>query len=254
MKALITGASSGIGREMARILSAKGYDLILTARRTSRLEELQKELNTKVRVIPADLSDEKACFDLYEQTKDESVDVLINCAGFGIFGPFAETDLNRELEMVHVNIRALHILTKLFYRDFLKRDSGYILNVASSAAFQPGPLLSGYYASKAYVLRLTEALSEELRRSGSRVYIGALCPGPVKTEFDSVAGVKFSLKGLPVKTVARYALNRMFARKTVIIPGTAMKAAHFFERLIPEKLVVRAAYHFQKKKADSPQR
>lgn len=250
MKALITGASSGIGREMARILSAKGYDLILTARRTSRLEELQKELKTNVRILTADLTDEKACFDLYDQTKGDSIDILINCAGFGIFGPFLETDLQRELQMIDVNIRALHILTKLFYRDFVKKDAGYILNVASSAAFQPGPLLSSYYASKAYVLRLTEALNEELRRSGSHVYIGALCPGPVRTEFDSVADVKFSLKGLSAETAARYALEKMFARKTVIIPGAAMKAAHFFERLLPEKAIVKAAYHFQKKKTN----
>lgn len=250
MKALITGASSGIGREMARILSEKGYDLILTARRTSRLEELQKELKTNVELITADLSDEKSCFDLYEQTKGKSVDILINCAGFGIFGAFAETNLDRELQMINVNIRALHILTKLFYRDFIKKDSGYILNVASSAAFQPGPLLSSYYASKAYVLRLTEALDEELRRSGSRVYIGALCPGPVDTEFNNVADVKFGLKGLSAQAVAGYALDKMFARKTVIIPGATMKAAHFLERFVPEKAIVHAAYHFQKKKAD----
>lgn len=248
MKALITGASSGIGREMARLLSMRGYDLILTARRTSRLDELKKELKTNVRVLTVDLSEEKACFDLYRQTKDESVDILINSAGFGIFGPFLDTDLQRELQMLNVNIRALHILTKLFYRDFVKRDSGYILNVASSAAFQPGPLLSSYYASKAYVLRLTEALDEELRRSGSHVTISALCPGPVETEFNSVADVKFSLKGLSAEAVARYALDRMFAGKTVIVPGTAMKAARFFERLLPERAIVGAAYHFQKKK------
>jgi uncharacterized protein len=248
MKALITGASSGIGREMARVLSAKGYDLILTARRTDRLEKLQKELKTKVRIVTADLSDEKACFDLYEQTKDEKINVLINSAGFGVFGPFAETDLRRELEMIGVDVRALHILTKLFYKDFIGRDSGYILNVASSAAFQPGPLLSSYYAAKAYVLRLTEALAEELRRAGSSVYIGALCPGPVETEFDSVANVKFSVKGLSGEFVARYAIDKMFARKVVIVPGAAMKTARFFERLLPEKAIVRAAYHMQKRK------
>ena len=248
MKALVTGASSGIGRDMARILSEKGYDLIVVARRRDRLENLQKELKTGVQIIPADLSDEKSCFDLYEQTCGEKPDILINAAGFGLFGAFAETDLQRELQMISVNIRALHILTKLFYRDFVKRDSGYILNVASSAAFQPGPLLSSYYASKAYVLRLTEALAEELRRSGSHVYIGALCPGPVQTEFDSVADVRFSVKGLSSMFVADYALRKMFARKTVIVPGSTMKAARFIERFLPEKAIVRAAYHMQKRK------
>lgn len=253
MKALVTGASSGIGREFARQLSAKGYDLILTARRTPRLEELQKELKTKARIVTADLSEEKECFGLYEQTKGEDVDVLINCAGFGVFGPFLETDLKRELRMADVNIRAVHILTKLFCRDFVKRGSGYILNVASSAAFQPGPLLSSYYASKAYVLRLTEAIAEELRRSGSRVVISALCPGPVETEFDDVADVKFSMKGLSPQKVASYALDGLFAGKTVIVPGAAMKAAHFFERFLPERAVVRAAYRFQHRKTGSSQ-
>ena len=253
MKALVTGASSGIGREFARQLSAQGYDLILTARRTPRLEELQRELKTKSRIVTADLSEEKKCFDLYEQTKGEEVDVLINCAGFGVFGPFLETDLKRELRMADVNIRAVHILTKLFCRDFVKRGSGYILNVASSAAFQPGPLLSSYYASKAYVLRLTEAVAEELRRSGSRVVVSALCPGPVETEFDDVADVKFSMKGLSPQKVASYALDGLFAGKTVIVPGAAMKAAHFFERFLPEHVVVRAAYRFQHRKTGSPQ-
>lgn len=251
MKALVTGASSGIGREFARQLSAKGYDLILTARRTQRLEELRKELKTESRVITADLSDEKECFELYEQAKDENIDILINCAGFGVFGPFLKTDLERELSMLDVNIRSVHILTKLFCRDFVKRDSGRILNVASSAAFQPGPLLSSYYASKAYVLRLTEALAEELRRSGSRVTISALCPGPVQTEFDEVADVKFSLPGLSPEYVASYALKRLFAGKTVIVPGAAMKAAHFFERFLPERVIVGTAYRFQHRKTGS---
>lgn len=251
MKALVTGASSGIGREFARQLSTKGYGLILTARRTQRLEELCKELKTESRIITADLSDEKESFELYEQTKDENIDVLINCAGFGVFGPFLETDLERELSMLDVNIRSVHILTKLFCHDFVERGSGRILNVASSAAFQPGPLLSSYYASKAYVLRLTEALAEELRRSRSRVTVSALCPGPVQTEFDDVANVKFSLPGLSPEYVASYALKRFFAGKTVIVPGTAMKAAHFFERFVPERAIVSMAYRFQHRKAGS---
>lgn len=248
MKALITGASSGIGRDMARVLGERGCDLILTARRTERLEELRKELPAGVRMIPADLSKAEDCFHLYEQTRGENVDIVVNCAGFGVFGPFDETRLDRELQMIDVDIRAVHILTKLFYLDFKKRGSGYILNVASSAAFQPGPLLSSYYAAKAYVLRLTEALAEELRRDGSDVYVGALCPGPVETEFDSVADVRFSVKGLSSRYVAKYAVEKMFARKTVIVPGGTMKAARFFERFLPEKAIVRAAYHMQKRK------
>lgn len=248
MKALITGASSGIGREMAKILSAKGYDLIITARRADRLEELKSGLKTNVRVIKADLSQEDECFRLYEAVKGENIDILINSAGFGIFGAFDKTDLKREIGLINVDIKALHILTKLFYKDFKKRNSGYILNISSSAAFQPGPLLSSYYAAKAYVLHLTEALAEELRRCGSSVYIGALCPGPVATEFDSVANVKFSLKNLSAEYVAGYALDKMFKRKIIIIPGAAMKLAVFAERLLPRKFVVKTAYSFQKRK------
>lgn len=253
MKALVTGASSGIGREFARQLSDRGYSLILTARRTERLLELQKELKTESRIITADLSDEKQCFSLYEQAKEDAPDVLINCAGFGMFGPFLETDLDRELRMLDVNIRAVHILTKLFCRDFAERGSGRILNVSSTAAFQPGPLLSSYYASKAYVLRLTEALAEELRRTGSSVTVSALCPGPVRTEFDDVADVKFSLPGLSPEFVAACGLDGLFAGKTVIVPGPAMKALHLFERFLPERAVVRTAYRFQRRKAGPSQ-
>lgn len=248
MTALITGASSGIGRDMAKILSEKGYRLILVARRRERLEELRRSLKTECRIITADLSDAQACINLYNELKDETIDVLINNAGFGVFGAFDKTDLDAELRMIDTNIKAVHILTKLFLPDMKARNSGYILNVASSAAFQPGPLLSSYYASKAYVLRLTQAIYEELRRAGSKVHISALCPGPVDTEFNSVAGVKFSLKGLKSYDVAAYALKKMFAGKLVIVPGTVMKLERFSVRLVPDKLILRAAYHFQKRK------
>jgi short-subunit dehydrogenase len=248
MKALITGASSGIGRDMARILSGQGYDLILVARRADRLEQLQNQLKTDVRILPTDLSDRAACVSLYEQVKNEQIDILINNAGLGLFGEFDTTDLQKELKMIDTNVTAVHILTKLFLKDFKARNSGYILNVASSAAFQPGPLLSSYYASKAYVLRLTEAIYEELRRAQSGVRICALCPGPVRTEFDSVANVKFSVKGLESRYVAEYGLRKMFANKLVIVPGVTMKLAHFFGKFVPEKQLLKIAYHMQKRK------
>ena len=174
MKALITGASSGIGRDMARYLASLGWDLILVARREARLLELKQELSTNVRTIILDVGKQEDCYRLYEETKDENVDMLVNNAGFGLAGEFVKTDLDTELNMIDVNIRAVHILTKLFVKDFAARDSGYILNVASSAGFMPGPLLSTYYATKNYVLRLTEALYEELRRKGSRVKVSVL--------------------------------------------------------------------------------
>jgi hypothetical protein len=248
MKALITGASSGIGRDMAKFLSEMGYDLILVARRLEKLNQVKRELPTNAKVIRADLSDEAQCIALYEQVKGEDIDILINNAGFGVFGDFCSTDLNSELKMIDTNIRAVHILTKLFLKDFKQRDSGYILNVASSAAFQPGPLLSSYYASKAYVLRLTEAIYEELRRAGSHVHICALCPGPVRTEFDSVANVKFSVNGLESREVAEYAINKMFDKKLVIVPGKLMKLTRFFGKFVTEKRMLKICYHMQKRK------
>lgn len=248
MWALVTGASSGIGRDMARILAKRGYDLILAARREERLLELAKELPVRTEVVCCDLADAGECRRLYEFCAGKEVQILVNNAGFGLFGAFEKADLEREMQMIDTNIRAVHILTKLFLRDFVRRDDGYILNVASSAAFFPGPLLSVYYATKSYVFRLTEAVHEELRREGSRVYIGALCPGPVRTEFDQTADVRFSVKGLSSQEVAEYAIRNMFRRKMLMIPGIVMKLAKFFGRFASEGLTVRLAYHMQKRK------
>ena len=158
MKVLITGASSGIGLDMAKYLAQQKHELILVARDRKKLEYIQEKLPTKVTIIVADLSNEQKVKELYVLTKGENIDILINNAGFGTFGYFTETDLNKELEMIDTNIKAVHVLTKLFLKDMQQRNSGYILNVASSAAFQPGPLMSTYYATKSYFYQLTEAL------------------------------------------------------------------------------------------------
>lgn len=248
MTALITGASSGIGREIAKALAEQGHTLILVARRRERLEALRDSLPVPVRIVCADLSQDADCERLLAEVDSQQVDILVNNAGLGVFGAFAESALDRELHMLDVNIRALHRLTKAFYTAFRARSSGYILNVASAAAFLPGPLLASYYASKAYVLRLTQALREELRREGSRVYIGALCPGPVATEFDAVAGVKFCVPGMTADTVARTAVRGMFRGKAVIVPGWRMKLVHIGVRFLPDWLLVRIAYRMQKRK------
>jgi len=248
MKALITGASSGIGRDIAIELSKNGYDLILVARSKEELKAVQKQLVTASEIICLDLSIEKNCLNLYEKLKDENIDILINNAGFGVFGKFTETTLDRELDMINLNVSAVHILTKLFLKDFVKKDKGYILNVASSAAFNPGPLMAGYYASKAYVLRLTESIYGELKKIHSNVYIGALCPGPVNTNFNQVAGVQFGVKALSSSYVAKYAVKKMFKRTLTIVPGFTMKLCHIFGRFIPIKLLVRITYNIQKKK------
>jgi short-subunit dehydrogenase len=165
-----------------------------------------------------------------------------------VFGEFVETDLDKELTMINTNITCLHILMKKFLVLFKERDRGYILNVASSAAFLPGPLLSSYYATKAYVLRLTQAVCKELSLHKSNVYVGALCPGPVDTQFKTVAGVQFNLKGLTSPYVVDYAIKKMFRRKTVIIPGFAVRMGAHFARFVPTKLLLEISYRIQRKK------
>ena len=249
MKALITGASSGIGRDMARYLAQKGWDLILVARREDRIRELQKELkDVDVRCITLDVGRAEDCYRLYELSKTDGVDMLINNAGFGLAGEYVRADLDTELNMIDVNIKAVHILTKLFLRDFVARDRGFILNVASSAGFMAGPLLSTYYATKNYVLRLTEAIYEELRRKGSHVRISALCPGPVNTEFNKVAKVKFAVDGISSEFCAKVAIDGTLQGKPVIIPGALLKAGLFFRKFLSEKTMLKIAYGFQRRK------
>lgn len=248
MKALITGASSGIGQDMARYLAAKGYDLILVARRKSNLNNLKKELSTNVKVIPFDLTEMDNLEQLYNEVSKENIDVLINNAGFGLMGEFSETDLDTELKMIDLNIRAVHYLTKKFINDFIKRDYGYILNVASSAAFMAGPKLSTYYATKNYVCRLTEAIYQELKMNNSNVHISALCPGPVDTEFNKVANATFHTKSLSSEYVAKYAIDKMLKNKLIIIPSLQMKLMIFLTRFIPRKLLLRITYGIQDKK------
>ncbi|WP_352399887.1 SDR family oxidoreductase [Anaerotignum sp.] len=248
MKALITGASGGIGRDMALILSRMGYDLILVSRDAGKMEQAKKHLKTDVQIISADLSVERECYELYEAVKEQDIYILVNNAGYGAFGRFWEIPLEQELNMLDLNVRAVHILTKLFLSDFRKKDKGYILNVSSSAGFLPGPLMATYYATKNYVLRLTEAIYEELRKDGSHVHICALCPGPVNTGFNDRAGVRFALKGMRSFDVAKYAIDGMFAKKVVMIPGVAMKIAHVGEKFMGEKALLKVAYFFQQKK------
>lgn len=249
MKALITGASSGIGRDMARELAKRGCDLILVARRVNRLEEIKNEITgVSVETIECDVSTEENCTKLYNSVKDKGVDMLVNNAGFGLAGEFLSTDLNKELNMIKTNVVAVHMLTKLFLKDFAEKDRGIILNVASSAAYMAGPYLSTYYATKNYVRRLTEAVYRELKEKNSNVSVSVLCPGPVNTEFNDVANVKFALKGLSSEYVARYAVEKALKGKLYIIPGLQMKLGVFLLRFIPNKLMLKISAHIQKKK------
>ena len=250
MKALITGASSGIGLDMARYLATKKCELILVSRNKEKLEEIQEQLPTKVTIIVADLSNEQKVKELYVLAKKENIDILINNAGLGDFGYLTDTDINKDLELINTNIKAVHILTKYFARDMESRNTdSYILNVASSAAFQPGPLMSTYYATKSYVYQLSEALYYEEKKKKTKVHVSVLCPGPVETNFNNVAGVKFSVKPLKSTYVARYAIDQMFKNKMLIIPGFKMKCAKFFSRFASDKSLLKTVYKIQKKKA-----
>ena len=178
MKALITGASSGIGRDMARELASRNYDLVLVARNKDALDKLKIEFEEKyhinVKIVVMDLMVEENCKKLYEENKE--INILVNNAGFGVFGEFVDTDLQKELDLIKTNIKAVHILTKLYLQNMVTRDEGRILNVSSIAGSMPGPLMSTYYASKAYVLRLSEGIREELNKRKSNVKISVLQP------------------------------------------------------------------------------
>ena len=181
--------------------------------------------------------------------KKEDVGILINCAGFGLYGDFVDSNIDKELDMIDLNVKSVQTLTKLFLKDFVKKDRGYILNVASMAGFMPGPGMATYYASKAYVLSFTEAIYKELKKSDSNVSVSCLCPGPVDTNFNKVAKVEFGVKGLNSMDVARYAINKMFNEKLIIIPSFWMKIIHILVKVLPVKLVMRFVYNFQKSKS-----
>ncbi len=246
MIALVTGASSGIGKDLALRFSDLGYDLILVARNKKKLNEVASKCKTKTKTIALDLSNIDNCMKLYKENKN--VDVLVNNAGFGLFGEFNKTNINDELNMIDLNVKALHVLTKLYLKEMIKKDGGRILNVASSAAFLPGPLMSTYYSTKSYVFKLTTAIYEELRRIKSNVKVSVLCPGPVNTNFNDSAGVSFSLKGLESDYVARYAIKKMFKDKLVIVPGFMNKLSVIGCKIAPIKLLLKIDYNIQRKK------
>lgn len=250
MKVLVTGASSGIGRDMAREFAERKYDLIIASRDEKRLNELKTELEVQYKVnvkpITVDLSNEENCINLYENNKD--IDILVNNAGFGVFGEFTKTDLQKELDLIKTNIVAVHILTKLYLKDMVKKDNGIILNVSSIAGSMPGPLMCAYYSSKAYVLRLSEGIREELKKKKSKVKICVLQPGPVNTNFDNVAGVKFNLSSKTSEYVAKYAVSKLLKGKFNIVPGFTIKCAKFMSKITPDFIVAKICYHMQERK------
>lgn len=246
MKALVTGASSGIGRDIAKELSKRGYDLILVARNVERLEEVKKQIQTKAEIVSMDISKEENCKKLFQDYKD--IDILVNNAGFGDCGHFEETSLDKDIQMIKTNIIAYHILTKLYLKEMIKNNNGKILNVASIAGFMPGPLMATYYSTKAYIVRLSEAIRTELKKQKSKVRISILCPGPVNTNFNKVADVEFAIKGLSSEYVAKYTVKKFLNGKFYIIPGVSIKLAKIGAKIAPTNLVSRVSYKMQRRK------
>lgn len=252
--ALITGASSGIGQKMSFYLAECGFDLIIVARRENILDEMKryiiKKYNVDVKVISGDLESKEFCFNLYDECEKYDVDIVINNAGLGVYGEFAKTSLDKELSLINTNIDAVHILTKLFLNKFIKKDFGYILNVCSTASFSPaGPLMSSYYASKSYNLSLVKSINYELKKMKSNVYVGALCPSMVSTNFNHNANfISKKNKGLNASYVAKVAITKMFSKKNIIYINKIDEIICFFIKFLPESIILNYLFYYQKAK------
>ena len=255
--ALITGASNGIGFEMAKIFAVKDINLVLVARRKDKLDELKRELEAKHKVwvytIGKDLALPGATKEIFDEVKANSlsIDYLVNNAGFGDFGPFAESDWNKQEQMINLNITTLAHFTRLFLPDMICRGGGKILNVASTASFQPGPMMSVYYATKAFVLSFSEAVNDEVRKNG--ITITALCPGPTKSGFQGAAAMEGSklLERIDLATskeVAEYGYKAMMKGRAVAIHGFKNSIMANSVRFAPRALVVKVTRKIQEKK------
>ena len=255
--ALVTGASSGIGLELATLLARDRHNLVFVARRRDRLEAigrgLTEEIGVSVAILAHDLAQPEAPPAIAHELAERglAIDILVNNAGFGVYGPFTETPLEKELAMIEVNVTALTHLTKLLLPGMIQRRRGRILNVASTAAFQPGPLMAVYYATKAYVLSFTEALANEL--AGSGVTVTALCPGPTVTEFQKEAGLEMtrlfrSPLVMQAPEVARAGYEGMLRGKPIVIPGAGNRALVQALRVSPRRLVTAIARRIQEAK------
>lgn len=259
--ALVTGASSGIGLELAKLFARDDYSLVLVASHEETLARIAGELasvyTVAVKWIRKDLSSPQAAQEIFEELERESVDVavLVNNAGVGLWGPFAENDLDAELRMMQLNMASLTSLTKLFSKKMLSKGEGKILNVASTVAFQAGPLMAVYYATKAYVLLFSEALSNEFRGAG--VSVSVLCPGPTRTGFQKrsnlwssrLMGSKlFDWLSMDARKVAAAGYRGLMRRRVVIVPGLKNKWLVFSTRLVPRSLASRFARLIQERR------
>lgn len=249
MYAVITGASSGIGKEIAILLAKRGYHLILTARREKRLQALKEKIEETYQVhvitICADLSKEEDCINVFQQSREYPVNIVVNAAGFGKVGNCTQVPMKEELAMIDTNLKAVHILTKLFANHM---KHGRILNVASIAAFQPGPYFATYSATKSYVLQFSLALNYEMIRLHKDIRILTLCPGPVNTEFNAVAGTDFAMPAISARKCAKIAVDGIFKSRAVILPGLSVKCARLAAKFAPYFLILPVEYYIQTKK------
>lgn len=256
---LITGASLGIGYELTKIFAKNGYNLVLVSRNEKRLneiaEQLKKEYKIKVNVVVSDLANPNAPAEIFKKVKEESlhIDILVNNAGIGVYGLFTETSFSDEKDSMQINMIALTHLTKFFLKGMVEKGEGKILNVASVASFQPGPLMAVYYATKAYVLSFSEALASELKGKG--VTVTALCPGPVKTGFQERANIKNSkldkspfFNIITPQEVAIAGYNALMKNKRIVIPGFIFKLIPILVRLFPRRVVTEFVKFIQRKK------
>lgn len=251
MYALVTGATSGIGLEIAKILASMNYNLILVGRRFDRLEKIKLEIESsysiKVVNMPFDLSDLSQCYKLIEETKEyNDINVVINSAGFGKVGYVTDISDEFDLGMIDTNIRALHVLTKHFAK---RMEKGNIVNIASIAGTVPGPYMTVYGATKAYVINFSLALGYELKKMKKDVHITTVCPGPVDTEFNDVAEAGYKLKSITAKRCAEDIIKAMKKNKRILMVGPIMKILNFISRFMPYSLILPVEYNIQIKKS-----
>lgn len=248
MKCIVTGASSGIGRDIAKYLGSLGHEVILVAKNKLNLDEVSRKIENSS-VYVCDLSNDEEIDRFCQFIKKERPHVVINNAGFGAFGLYDEISLDKEVEMIKVNVIAMHKITKSFLEISSGSERRYLLNVASSAGLMPGgPMMSTYYATKSYVRSYSFGIYKELDVQDKNLSISVLCPGPVDTNFNQVAGGHFSVDSLSSEYVAKYAVKKMFREKLLIIPGFKMKMAVFFSRFLPNKLLLSITLKIQHKK------
>ncbi len=237
MNVLITGGTSGIGKELAIIYGLKGYDLILVSRKENDLEEIKSKVKTKITFYSLDLTCEENVYTLLDFTKDIDIDIFINNAGFGDIGYITNTSTVKQTNMIKLNCICAFILGKEFIKRFIKCNKGHILFVSSAASFGVCAYMAEYYATKAFVTSLAHGYYRELKNMNSNVKVHVLCPGPVKTRFEEASNARFNIKSLSAEKVAKYTVKCMEKNKFEIVPGFSIKLGHLFSHFVPKKMI-----------------